>query len=262
MLIDYRLWHLHKNLSEANDIIAQVNQFLLKEEDSPGLLPSGTTDNSDKGKTLSKDEAIAHLPKLDYLHRRNDGQPGAQWFIDEERRINKTPGFNAEKAGIRRCLVVAYKEEEKKQREGIKFPPGVIVNKINHRVFNYDQIQDKITELVNNGTLECCDALDIRIALKDKLHQMGKDIIDMLTFPLQLPGKATVEKGAVLSTFERFYRRDMDELRTERTKENCGDCGGFRSSSRWSSPPRSTPPPRKGGGGFGGGPGKRFGGRR
>jgi hypothetical protein len=266
MLVDYQLWRLHKTLSEANDIIANVNRHLVAqqrkrffwEEDKgvieiPGDEEEGKvyptdTSTTPTQKKLSKAEAMAQLPKLGYLYKRSDGQPGAQWYIDEEKKKNTDPKFNAEKAGIRQCLVVAFKEEEKKQRDGIRFPPGVIVNKINHRVFNYDQIQDKITELVNKEELDCCDALNIRIALKDKLHELGRHVIDMLNFPLKMPGNVQIDKNEVEDTFERFYRRDMGELQGERRKQDCGDCGGFRSSSRWQQPQQQRPqrslPPR------------------
>lgn len=248
-MMNFQTWYLHRILTEANNVIAQVNQFLyekrfFKEEEGPTLeipgrqssrkiLPSIEPETSGK---KSKKQVMEILPNLEYLYKRNDGQPGAKWFIEEERRKNADPKFNAEKAGLRRCLVVAFKEEEKKQRDGIRFPPGVLVNKINHRIFNYDVIQDKITELIEKEELDCCDAVDIRLALKDKLFKLGESILNILDFPLKLSDNVTVSKEELKRTLNKFYRRDIDELHTERNKQNCGDCGGFRSSMRWNKP--------------------------
>ncbi len=279
-MLDYQLWKLHQTLNETNSFISQVNGFLIaqtrrrffwedetgKTIDLPGDEGAREVRPATAKKGLTRAEAEAQLPKLEYLYKRNDGQPGAAWFIEDEKKRNPAPGFNAEKAGIRQCLVSSYKDEEKLQKrrgDEIRFPAGVIVNKLSHRVFNYDQIQDKITELVNKGELECCDALDIRIALKDKLHQLGVQVIDMLTYPLKMPGGVQIEKDDVSVTFERFYRRDMDEFRAEKRKEDCGDCGGFRSSARWgpkpapkapTTPSRGRPLPPRGTSRFGGRP--------
>ena len=181
---------------------------------------------------MSKEEALARLPKLTYLHKLPDGRPGAAWYIDQEKSRNKDPKFNAEKAGLRQCLMAAFKEESKIQLDGIKSPPGVLVNKIYHFVFNYDLIQDEITKLVSQGKLDCCDAVEVRMSLKEKLFPLCQHVIDTLSFPMKLPGNTTVEKEDVVATLKRFYKRDQDELIADRIKQGCGDCGGARSSGK------------------------------
>lgn len=280
-MVDFQIWYLHRILSEANGIIAQANRFIrgnrflredkedaavleLPHEEKPRkIMPSthDTTRQPESPTKKSKGQVMASLPELGYLYKRDDGQPGAKWFIEEEKKQNSDPHFNAEKAGIRRCLIVAFKDEQSKQRDGIRFPPGVLVNKINHRVFNYDTIQDKITELVNKKELDCCDAVDIRLALKDKLFKLGEGILSLLTFPLKLPGDIQVDKEDLRETLQRFYRRDIGELQAERKKQNCGDCGGFRASMRWKQPSQQQSQQRNTGGGrrpFGRNQGRRY----
>lgn len=244
MLSNYKIWCLQNAINETNLIIDDFNRFLVAQyrrrlfwegNVSVTVAPHLKKNLQNSPKKLQKSEAEIKLPKLGYLHRRRDGQPGAQWFIDEEKK-NQTP--NPEKVGIQKCILKAYKDEASVQREGIRFAPGVIANKINHRVLNYDQIQDKITAMINNGDLDCCDALNIRIALQDKKFTMGRAVIEMLDFPLRLHDGKTLSHSEVYSTYERFYRRDIDKLLGERRQENCGDCGGERSSVRNSQNPR------------------------
>ncbi len=247
-MLDFQLWRLHETLNEANAIIHDVNCLLVAQkrrkwfwEDDRSSTPTVTKPDTQQRqqapepKKLSVDEARSKLPELGYLLKRKDGQPGAQSFIDiEKTRIKDTAG--AEKAGIRACLIRAFKDEQAVQRDGIRFPPGVIVNKINHRVFNYDEIQDKITELVDKNELDCCDAIKLRMRLKDKMHQLGLEVLDMIKFPLKVGGGVEVDGPDTYSTLDRFYRRDIGELRTQQGISGCGDCGGGRSSARWQAP--------------------------
>jgi hypothetical protein len=202
-MLDYQSWELHNLINEANEIIDFYNEDL-------------------------KAEVQSQLPHLEYLYKRN-GEAGAAWFIEEERQRNSDPKFNSEKAGIRRCLLVSYKEESK--RQGINNPASVVVNKLMHRVFNYDDIQDKITELLNQGKLDCCEAVDIRLALKDKLFEMVKKAVLMLDFPLKMFDGVNLGKEDIVAAHMRAYRRDIDYLQAERRQSGCGSCGGARAGA-------------------------------
>lgn len=222
-MINFQTWYFHRIVNEVNVIIDQVNRFIKEETD-----PTGDLNTSNKAKVT------ASLPQLGY----RGGPDGVLPYFEIEK--NKSEA-------IRQCIIDAFKKERELQRkrgDDIRFPPGVVVNKINHRIFNYDIIQDKITEFVNSGTLDCCDAVDIRLALKDKLFQLGKNIIHTIRFPLEL-GDKVLEKREIEQTLLRFYKRDIDELQEERNKNDCGNCGGGRSSEKWGKPQQRQSRPQQ-----------------
>jgi hypothetical protein len=224
MLADFKLWRIYTPLREANAIIGELNK-IIKEED---------------GKKFSALEALSMVPKIEYLGNYR-GKNGAKKFIEE--------AGGDERSGITNCLKTAFLEEEDVQARfgGIKFPPGVIVNKIEHRIFNYDTVQDTVSKMVEDGRLDCCTAIIVRMKLKEKLHRMSEGIIRMLKYPFKLTETQIITNpNALLQTNTRFLERDINKLQEEKTKAGCGNCGGGRSSARWKPTPAIPRPERTG----------------
>lgn len=204
-MLDYRLWSLRRAINETNLLIAYINENVVAQ------------------RHMTVPEALGAIPKLEY--------EGVKPFIDEARA--KNPKGNPEKEGIRNCLVFFYKKEKKLQERygGIVSPAGVIIKKITHSIFNYDQIQGSIETLLNAGRLHCCDALIIRMRLKEQVFKSVEGVINNIT-ELKLGEGVNVSQKDLHHANFMDYEKNMKRIREERRKADCGDCGGQRSSQR------------------------------
>jgi len=230
MLKEYKIWALHQAIKGFNHIINKINESIILEADITALR--------------------SRIPNLKYLETGNKDNPGAMDCIKmmkqkhaEEENVDTN---QLEKQALRDCLITAYNNEKNRLQslrgEKIKDPPGIFVNQISHRVFNYDEVQDAITACIQDGILTCCDAVDVRKSLMDALKKLQIKTVETIfnreSNVLDL-GPTKISKNMILSKIESIYSDKMNYLNgLSRDKESgCGDCGGRKPSGRSSTPP-------------------------
>src|SRR5690606_5284999 len=95
-----------------------------------------------------------------------------------------------------------------------------------------DVIQNAISQLVGDGRLDRCDAINVRIELLEMLKRLAHHVIKMINPEFFQNKGIMITQEDIYYAYNKGHEVRLQRLRDERQKPGCGDGGGTTKSGQ------------------------------